>query len=124
MPTVRTQVILGDITCCYDKNEPGVTKEKCRQEGHRNFLCKSCNILVPRVEVLQMSLEDIAKQVELDSPEEVFIKRAQKRGLFESIEKHGIRNPIILDKNCFKNGQHRFVVAKTLGLKTAPVIQR
>lgn len=71
-----------------------------------------------------MTIEEVEAQAKLDSPEEVFIERAHARNLFDSIRREGILEPIVLDKESFVDGQHRFVVAKHLGLKTVPVIQR
>jgi ParB-like chromosome segregation protein Spo0J len=74
-------------------------------------------------DIIYMKIEEVEKQAPLDSPEKVFVKRAKERGLWEDIEKNGIKEPIELDGDSFRDGQHRFVVAKRLGHETVPVIQ-
>lgn len=34
----KYQLILGDITCCGDKNDS--KKKICRQEGHKVYICR------------------------------------------------------------------------------------
>lgn len=38
LEVIKNQLVLGDITCCGDKNKGKI--KRCRQQGHKVYICR------------------------------------------------------------------------------------